>query len=240
VNNAFPPEGTATRVPDQSNTIFPGSPLAVVGVIMKSLQARFSGTNAYGSPYVWLPDIGAEVPAVPAGEVVPEKLLIESEFGTNPDAKGYAPSLYVQKGETQSLKLNMGETIAHDLPTGWKLKLMHASVPLQVDCVAHTPGESALLGDLVWIFFVACNEDLCAAWHFHDLTLPVLGRTTTYRPDPGGNERWVTTVGMVAQIKFMWTHAPIAPRLREIIAGLAVGDPAQALTLLATQGTSRR
>lgn len=211
-----------TRVADAHPDIFPGSPGAVIGVFTKSLQARFSGDNAYELPYVWSADPVQKEDADNT-EFAPRKLYIQSQYENEPLGRDRRPSLLVEKGETRYDKIAVGNRAEIDLPTMEEIFVTHASIPIGVLCTSDTRGESANLADVVAMFFLGSKDHLRIAFDLHDLTPPTVSLTTPEQATSDAPEAWVTTVSFVTTIKVVWRTRPILPVLREIRATMDFG-----------------
>lgn len=217
------------RVEDQHGDVFPGSPMAVVAVFVNCLQARFSGDNAEGLPYVWTPDAQPEE----SGGAV--KLYIESQYTEEPDARNRAPSLLVEKGATQLNKIVVGHRADVHTPMMLESFVAWAYVPVSILCVANSRGTSATLADIVFGFLAGSTNHIREAFGIHEISAPTISETAPYRQSSDNLEVWNTTVSVITMIKYTWTTKPIAPVLREIAAKMRVGDSTNAFTLLDKQ-----
>lgn len=208
----------------QHKDVFPGSPMALVGLFTEVIRARFRDDNAVGLPWIWRPD-PTPLPDETGEEDAPRTLYIESQYTEEPDARNFRPAILVEKEDTQLLKLWLGNRAAIDVPTRLQVFIAHALTPISILCLSTARGESANLGDLTFAHIVTCRDEIRATFGIHDIMPPVLGKTTIYRRNPNENETWSTPVGFQVQYKFLWRTWPVAPVLQDINARiLAAGD----------------
>lgn len=218
MDNVRPFFGTA-RVEDQHPDIFPGSPMALVGVFTNCLQARFFGDNARDCPYVWAPD-AQPLPH----ETEQTRIYIESQYTEEPDARDRTPSLLVEKGVTQPQQVVVGNRADFDKPSMTELFIAWANVPISVLCIGGNRGVSATLADVVFAFLYGSRNHIREAFSIHDVSAPTVSDTQPYRPSSAHVETWVTTVTINTMIKFAWRTRPIAPVLREVAARMTYGN----------------
>lgn len=222
-----------TKVGDQPDDVFPGSPMTLVGVFTDVVRALFKGLNAENGPYVWTPDSQPFV-IDPEGTEVPQtKLYIESQYTEEPDARDRAPGIFVEKGPTQMLKIGLGHRVAIDLPSMTESFWAMADVPMNFMCVARERGTSATIADLVFMYLAGSANHIRMAFSIHDISPPTIETTQVYRQSGANIETWVTNVVILAKIKFAWRTRPIAPILKQIAATYQYG--ANAVKTISTE-----
>jgi hypothetical protein len=206
--------GTA-RVEDQHPDVFPGSPMALVGLFAAALQSRFSDDNIHeDSPYVWMPD--AQQPEETDDSANGTRIYIESQYTEEPDARDRMPALLVEKGATRLEKITLGHRSSVWLPTMTEVFTAWATVPMSVLCIAPSRGTSATLADVVFAFVSGSANALRASFCIHDISPPTIGETSPYRENSNKVETWNTPVTFTTMIKYQWKTTPIAPRLNAI------------------------
>lgn len=212
------------RLQGEQADILPGSPLAVIGLWIAALQYRFNATAAEPLPWVWASDLRPE--ANEAGTPLepdptdrhltigsPRKLLIDSAYNVEKDARDYRPALYVGRGPVTPIKQAVNNFVGEYLPTQVKAYHCLANMPINIDCESEASGESSILGDTVWAFVLSCRDIFRQDFGFHEITEPVLGETTMSVSD---KRTWITTVSFNVQFDVRWGVKPIAPFLRDL------------------------
>lgn len=208
------------RVEGQHPDVFPGSPMALVGVFTEVIRARFRGDNAAGLPWVWRedPTPGPDEdnhPADPEGGV-PRVLYVESQYSEHPTARNARPAVLVEREDAQFLKLWLGNRGAVDVPTRTTVYVAHVLCPISVLCLSSARGESGTLGDTVAAHLMAARDVIRSTFGLHDVSPVVLGKTTVYRRSANENETWCTPVGFQVQFKFVWRTRPVATLLQDV------------------------
>jgi len=223
------------RLKGEAADVAPGTPLAVIGLWMAALQARFSpnnlganlgvgvegtGTNTFENetntePLPWLWDGNLK----PADECVdpqvegPTPLLIDAAFNTDRSARNYRPAIYVDRGEVVVQKLVTDNKAGVELPTSEKGYWTLAHMPIIFECEAEGVAESSLIADTAWFFILATRDIFKESFGFYDITEPMLGKTTKLKTD---RETWMTPVHFAVQIELRWGTRKISPILREL------------------------
>ena len=103
------------KVSGQSVDVVEGSPLALIGVFVEIVRARFRGRNV-GLPWLWKNDPTPEE----WEENTPEKphlIYIESQFQDNNESRNYRPAIFVGKGDTRPSKIILGHRAGIHRPT---------------------------------------------------------------------------------------------------------------------------
>lgn len=211
------------RIEGTHPDIFPGSPLAVLGVIVEVLRARFRGDNVGKSPYYWESD--PTPAATERGDLdAPRKLIIESQYQQYPDSRDVQPALYVECGALRFQEVAIGNRADHDQRSGEDLYLMVGSMPVSILCVSPVRGESMELGALVGFYLAALRPQLREIFGFQDVAMPIIDGTQVYRRSTNDLESWITPINTQVTCKYLWVETPIAPKLREIRAQIAAGE----------------
>lgn len=196
--------------------VFPGSPKALIGVMVDVIRLRFEDENARDLGYVWRQDPQPEL-SEENTDAAPTRIIIEPQYLQDPDARDAVPALYVARGETPLAQVVVGNRMKHDFPTSAGEFMVHGSTPMSVMCVARKSGESETLADTVAFYLAASAPTLRATFGFQDFSLPNIGVAQVYRRGPNSIEEWVTTVTFQLTCKYVWREMPIAPRLNSIL-----------------------
>ena len=212
-------EGRA-KLAAQHKDIRVGSPLALIGLFVSVIRARFQPPNDDTS-YIWRSD------PVPHGdetgdESAPRLLYIESGDLTDPEARDLKPAVFVTKEDTQLRQVVIGNRSDFDMHTRTERFYMQAVVPMTVNCVSDNRGESMIIGDLVWFHLVSTMNYVRSSFGLNHIAEPVLGATRLFRRSAGGTDTWATPISFAVTIEFHWITRPIAPLLKEVAAHLTV------------------
>lgn len=203
----MPGEIFPTRPQEQQDPrrIAAGSPLAVVGIFLEVLRARFRADS--GMPFVWHTD--------------PSESGIQIEMGYNKhvEARDMQRALVVNRLATVPLQLVVGHNVGTHLPTAKRGYYTHFLVRMSIDCVSTDMGESMYLADVVQFLLLAAREPISAAYSFHEIGVPEMGQTAPFVLDA---DKFSTTVSFEVQIHARWTTMKIAPILAQV--GIRVVD----------------
>jgi len=200
-----------------------GSPLAIVGLMLEVVRARFSPPNL-DTGYVWRAD---PTPAENEESTVdsPRTLYIESAYTEDPEARDLKPAILIDKEDTALQKLVIGNRADIDRRTRRESFWAMAQIPIAISCVSGNRGESAQLADFVWMHIAASTNYIRSGFSIHEITPPVLGRTQVFRRSAGGIDAWNTPISFALQVEFLWVTEPIAPLLQQIRSSLELkGD----------------
>jgi hypothetical protein len=191
-----------TRGSDQdADVIMVGSPLAVVGVFVETLRARFSAGNG-PSDWPWSPNLNDT------------KIVIESGFASPGNTeRGKKPAIFVDKDESVYGKVIIGDRVGINWQNMADYQWTLSTVPIIIECVAAQRGTSAIIGDVVQWTLHCASDPIQAAFAFHDMTPPTLGRTVPYEAE---KESWLTPVSFQVQYNVRWSITPIGPLMQEI------------------------
>lgn len=186
---------------DQLPIVVDGSPLAIIGIFIEILRERFAPGNGMDEHYLWYADM------------TQTNIVIESAFRDTSQTRNKKPALFVDKDQSVYGKVILGDRAGHTFKDGKEFEWTLSTVPVLIDCVAGTPGESAILGDIVQWTIHAASDAIQGAFALHDLSPPTLGRTIPYEAD---KEAWTTPVSFRVQYNVRWTTVPVAPLLQAI------------------------
>jgi hypothetical protein len=201
--------------------VFPGSPLAVIGLWVFALRARFEYSPSNELPWVWdiilRPEDDEDGEPVPDGE--PRKLMIESSYNTKNPVRNYRPAIFVGRGGGQvtANKISVNNKVGEDIPTGFEAFHCYATMPVLFNCEAETSGESSSIAETAWAFVLSTRNIFREDFGFHEITSPNLGDTVPTKKD---KEIWVTPVQFSVQYDMRWGTTPIAPKLRDLAISL--------------------
>lgn len=215
----------------QHPDIFYGSPLAVVGLFVEVIRARFKGDNAIALPWYWdddpTPDPNetgepsTETSEVTGGPGMGRKIYVESAYTSNNEARNYRPAVLVDKDTTQLLKPVIGNRAAWLPKEGLEVYYAIAQIPIEVMCLSEERGESAQIADFVWFHLVACTNLIREEFGIHDISPPVIGKTTPFRRTEGNKDSsWNTPIEFNVMVEYRWKTQPIAPLLESVAINL--------------------
>lgn len=220
-----------TRLPrlaeGEGADVFPGSPLAVIGLFVFAVRARFEYTPAAPLPWAWddtmRPEDDEDGDPLPDGS--PRKLLIESTYNVSNPQRNYRPAIYVGRGgNVTANKVSVDNKVGVHKQTGLTAYHCFASMPVTLECEAETSGESSAIGETAWAYILTTRDIFRKDFGLHEITEPMLGETVATKKD---KETWVTPVQFQVQYDMRWGVTPIAPKLRDIavtLSGDAGGD----------------
>lgn len=201
----------------ESPDVFPGSPLAIIGLWIFALQQRFLYSASMPMPWVWVdnlrPDDDEDGDPLPAGE--PRKLLIESAYNVEKDNRNYYPAIYVGRngGPVKANKISVNNFVGQKKETGFKAFHCLADMPITFECESENQGESSTVAETAWAFVLTTREIFREDFGLHDILEPILGDTVPVKRD---KEVWVTPVQFNVQYDVRWGVTPIAPKLRDL------------------------
>ncbi len=224
------------RLKNEAADVAPGTPLAVIGLWMAALQARFdpsnlganlgqgvegTGNNTFSEeenveplPWMWDGNLqpGDEC-TTPPEDTGPTRLLIDAAFNTDRSARNYRPAVYIDRGDVTVQKIVTDNKAGVELPTSEKGYWTLANMPISIECEAEGVAESSLIADTVWFFILATRDIFKESFGFYDITEPMLGRTIKHETD---KEVWITPVHFAVTIELRWGTRKISPILREM------------------------
>lgn len=199
-------------MPDQQEDVLPGSPLAITAVFTEIVRERFRAENQLA--WVW-----TENPTPSSTETnepgAARKIVIEPGFNANTEVRNYRPAIFVEKGDTVSGKVAVGNLAGQKLSTGMRAFYALTTVPIDIECVSDQKGESAQLADIVWFYILGGRELMRKTFGLHDMSNPTLGRTLPFEQD---KQAWSTHITFEVQFSLRWTTLPMGPLLNSIVA----------------------
>lgn len=199
------------RMPEQQADVMPGSPLAIVALFTEIIRERFRPGNGLAWAWSENPTSAPEETNQPDAA---RKIVIEPAFNTRLEVRNARPAIFVDKGETAAGKVVIGHFAGQELKTGLRGFYSLGTVPIEIEVVSDSKGESAILGDLVWFYLLSGRELVRETFGIHEFTQPVLGRTGVYEAD---KTLWSTKILFEIQIDLRWTTQPISPVLKDIV-----------------------
>lgn len=203
------------KVEGSHSDVFPGSPMAVLGVFVDVLRAHYSGDNAHRSPYIWRPD-STPTENEEGTEDAPRTLIIESQYLASPDVRDMTPALYVERGQLSFSPIGIGNRGDHDQRSGADMYAIQGTMPISIHCVSPLRGESMTLGIDVGFYLLTLMTGLREIFSFQDVRPPIVDGTQVFRRSGADIESWITPVTTQVMCKYLWIERPIAPMLREI------------------------
>jgi len=211
-------EGRA-RLASQHADITVGSPLAVIGLFVEVIRARFVPPNDDTS-YVWRDD-PTPLASEENDQNAPRLLYIESGNVTDPEARDFKPAIYVDKEDTQLRQVVIGNRSDFDMRTRTERFYMQAVIPVTINCISDNRGESMIIGDLVWFHLLSVQNYVRATFGINNIAEPILGATRMFRRSGAAVDAWTTPISFAVTIEFHWITRPVAPLLKEVSARLS-------------------
>lgn len=230
--------GTA-RVEGQNDQIKIGSPLAVLGLFVEIVRARFREPNT-DTGYVWRSD-PTPLDTEENTPEAPRFLYIEAGEVSDPEARDMRPAVFVAKGESQLSQDIIGNRSTFDRQTRTERFRAPARIPMQLACVSENRAESAILGDHVWFHIASSTNYARAEFGINHISLPSLSGTSLVRRSEAGPDVYQTMVSFDITIEFHWITRPVAPLLKEVRSHLLVAGEGDAAigALAVTQRMTR-
>jgi hypothetical protein len=182
----------------QTATIRPGSGLAILGVFVEAIRARFRQPNP------WLYD----------SDIKETKIAIETAFNEDKAHRNFRPAIFVDHDGMNLGRTVLGDRAGQNLLTGQQGFWALDTVPILVECVAGKKNESAIVADITRLFLHASSDLIQAKFGLHEMTPVTMGRT---QPFPRDKDQWVTPVTFSVQYPLRWTNKPSGPLIQEIV-----------------------
>ena len=187
----------------QNERIRPGSPLAVIGLFVEVIRARFQPKVVLTSlPWTWDPDITKAT------------IAIESAYVEDQAHRNFKPAIFVDVDSATYGRAVTGDRAGQTMTTSKEAFFSLDSQPVNIECVAAKRGEAFVIGDLVRTFLHASSDLIQAKFSLHEMTPLVLGRP---QPSQKDKDTWVAPISFTVQVPARWTSKPSAPLLQEIL-----------------------
>ena len=218
------------RLKGEQASVFPGSPLAIIGLWVFAIRERFADTLESDSekklPWVYNEELAVE-------DTETKNILIESAYNVSKTTRNYRPAIYVGRGGgvLQAEKSSINNQVGQQFETGLKSYHCMSNMTITIECESETAGESSALGELVWGYILTTRDIFRKDFGFHNIEEPVMSDTL---PEMRDKEIWVTTVRFNVSFDMRWSVTPIASKLREILLDLK-GDTTEILRTLASK-----
>jgi hypothetical protein len=230
-----------SKVKGQAQDIFYGSPLALIGVFVEVIRARFRGLNN-GTPWLWKDD-PRPAPEETGDQGAPRSLYVESGLTDDPEARQFRPAIYVEKEETRYEKVVVGDRYGIRREDRFEAYYALTETPMTVQCVSTNKGESAVIGDHTWFHLMATKNLVRETFNIHELSNFTIGKTQPYRRSPDVDNSWSTPISFTCRVEMRWFTRPNAPLLQEIYLNLqriGNGNPVEGALEMALYSTRRR
>ncbi len=212
------------RLTGESPDVFPGSPLAVIGLWVFALRERFALDVGTPMPWVWEPNLRPEdaEDGNPPPDGSPRKLLIDSAYNVKKEERNYRPAIYVGRGggPVTPNKLAIDNKAGVHFPTHLRAYWCQAQMPVVMECESSDSGESSTIAETAWAFVLSTRDIFRADFGFHEITEPSMTDTIPSKID---KEIWTTNVQFGVSYDLRWGVTPIAPKLRDIAVRLSAG-----------------
>lgn len=203
-----------TKAEGSSESVYAGSPLAVIGLFMEVVRARFVPPNQ--SPWRWRED-PRSLPEDENTVDAPAHIYIESDLNDDPEARNAAPAIFVGIEDIRYNQIVVGDKYAHHMPTRDMWYLAHLSVPVVLQCVSPKRGESAILGDMVFHHILAGKNPIRETFDLHAIDNLSLGKTQPFRRMAENSDNYTTPVTFMVTLNSRWHVKPYAPVLQGIL-----------------------
>lgn len=206
------------RVEGQQADVAPASPLAVVALFTEVVRQRFRPENELA--WVWTPN-----PTPSSGESntpdAPRKILIEPAFNTQVQVRNFRPAIFIDRGDVSAHPVTVNNVVHTRLTDMKEWYYTIATMPIEIEAVSGSKGESATLADLVWFYLLAGRRAISSTFGLHEISNPTLGGTVPFESD---QKAWSTRVSLVAQIHLRWSVTPIAPLMAGVTVNYRASD----------------
>jgi hypothetical protein len=205
------------RLADETADVFPGSPLAVIGLMMEIVRARFLPDPAYPLPWVFTGDYRPEddEDGEPLPEGSPRKIMVESAYNVEKSARDYYPAIYISRngGAMTAVPSSVGDFVGQKKETQLRAYHCFAEMPITCECESENSGESSTIGEIVWSYILTCRQIIREEFGFQTVSHPILGDTI---PTERSKEIWVSPVQFSVSFDERWSTIPHAPVLRDL------------------------
>jgi len=214
------------RLEGENPDVFPGSPLAVIGLWVFALRERFAATAGAPLPWIWDADLRPEdsEDGDPLPDGSPRKLLIDSAYNVKKEARNYRPAIYVGRGggAVTPNKMALDNSAGRNHQLDFRAYYCQAQMPINMECESSDSGESSTIAETVWGFVLSTRDIFRADFGFHEITEPAMTDTAPSKTD---KEIWTTNVQFGVAYDMRWGTTPIAPKLRDIALRLMAQYP---------------
>jgi hypothetical protein len=213
------------RLKVENADVFPGSPIAVIGLWVFALRQRFADDPACPLPWVYgdqlRPEDATDGNTRPEG--VPRKLLIDSAYNSERAVRNYRPAIYVGRGGGALVprKDKLNNEVGRDFPTGLKAYHAMSSMNITMECESEASGESSAIAETTWGFVLSTRDIFRKDFGFHEISEPVMSDTL---PEMRDKTIWTTTVQFSVSFDMRWGVTPIAPKLRDILLSVSTDN----------------
>ena len=187
------------KAPQDTTKIAAGSPLAVVGLLLEALRARFSEDANLNA--VWREDVNTT------------DILIEAGYNVETEARGATRAIYVNRLRTAPREIAVGDFVGVTRGDSQEFFLCMMEVDFSIDCISADAGDSAMLADIVQSFLL-CSGNIFEGWYgFHDFGKPVIGQTQPFQQAQG---QWATSIALTTSFQARWSTVKIRPLLQDL------------------------
>jgi hypothetical protein len=219
-----------------------GSPLAVIGLFVLALQHRFSpgarGTEGLLGdspdlrdpvswedpvdpeplPWIWTGDLKPADECTPGNTRAPRPIFVGPAFDKNKGIRNYRPAIYVDRGNVVIQKVSNNNFVGQHSASGLEAFGAIAKIPIQIDCIGESYGDSSIIADTVWFYILASRNILSRTFGFHQIVEPVLGATL---PEENDKQVFHTQIFCDVELFLRWSTRPIAPLINDIVLRVA-------------------
>lgn len=180
------------------------SPLALTGVFLDILRARFA--PEYNMPWKYIP-----------GDAGRKESTISIEAGGNYHTENHQvrPSIYIVRNPISFGQVSIGDHFSHEQKHGSRMFYCVGQTGFTFYCEAEEGGEAEIISDLVLSTLMMGSDEIERTFMFRKLGPFSMSAEIKNRQDV---EIFSIAVQMGLSYDVRWASCPIAPFLQEIIA----------------------
>jgi hypothetical protein len=212
--------GAIPRLKDENPDVFPASPLALVGLWIHLVRARFAYDEDSELPWAWFPNAQQDT-----NTENPRAVMVESAYNYEKSDRNYRPAIYIGRfgNNVSPTKTVLDNKAGHRFTDRFEVYYCQCVCPIIFVCEAESMGESAILAETLWGFILSCRDIIREHFGLHEVTEPVLSDTQAQDTD---KKIWSTSVQLQVTFDSRWTTVPQAPKIRDIAVKIHKEDPA--------------
>lgn len=221
---AYVPDPKRLPIADRGTVerVRPGSMLAVCGLFVEIVSARFS-LDITGDALPWRMDL-----INPAKSTV----WVSSAYNESDETRNKRPAVIVEVENAVPGRIVTGDRAGQRLESGLEGFFTFVTMPIVIDCIASKRGEAAVLGDVVQIFLHASSDLIQAKFGLHEMTPVGLTKPIPFKSD---KTEYTAQINFSVQVPLRWTNKPTHPLLQDLVARIERSGNAQEFYARATQ-----
>jgi hypothetical protein len=215
---SFVPDPKRLPIADKEtvNRVRPGSMLAVCGLFVEIIAARFTFETT-----------GDELPwRINRAEPAKSTIWVASAYNEGDEMRNRRPAVVIEVENAVPGRIVTGDRAGQRLESGLEAFYSLLTMPITVDCIASKRAEAAVLGDAVQVFLHASSDLIQAAFGFHEMTPVSLSKPVPVKTD---KTEFSAQVSFSVQVPLRWSSAPTHPLLRELVTRIVASSNVQEL-----------